>query len=728
MLRRLAVVLCCCVPVAAGARGELHRLGFTYTDLAKVAPEHRVQSVGVAAGAPSFRDMPRVDLSDEVPPVKTQGSQGSCAAWSIAYYHRSQLEYRERHWDLADPNHQFSPAFTYNQVNGGADYGSSIDNNMSLICEQGCASMFDFPYDQLNCTRWPSESAYSHAIPFRTREWEWLQLYDTFQLNMVKQLLCNGSTSCLGILVWGNFDNIGRYNNIYCVADKTGEMRGGHLVTFVGYDDTMHTHDGVGAFKLVNSWGPGWGARGFFWMSYQAVLDWDMSYQEAGYLVDTVGYVPRLLARVRIQHPTRDRVGLEFSVGPKNNALWYTQFRNWRWPQVDHPFPDSKIVFDLTEGAPFIANRQTDSVYFWAYQDYPGGHAGTILRASAQHLAWGTDFASIATPVPIPTYGTRAFAGMRLRELDRDVTASWIFAPSGIVEPESSYVPRVEVRNNGRTAATFPVSLAISTGYADSGRVDGLAPGRAETLAFTAWTAPAQCSALVRCSTALTGDEYEANDACTTLAWTPYFDATVTEIAVPRDTVGLGAMVCPKVRVRNNGTQPAVFIATFSIPADGYRRSSRTAVAAHAEASVLFATWIPRTRGSLVMRCTLELTGDMDPANDTISGVVTVGGGAGVTDAGASPAEFRLEAPRPGLFRGSVELRFGLPRANAASLAIYDATGARVRRLMHGRAEPGAYRVTWDGRDDKGHLVSAGAYFCRLESGRLHATVRLLKL
>lgn len=62
--------------------------------------------------------MPRVDLSGEVPPVGNQGGQGSCGAWATSYYHRSQLEYRERHWDLADPNHRFSPSFLCNQVKG----------------------------------------------------------------------------------------------------------------------------------------------------------------------------------------------------------------------------------------------------------------------------------------------------------------------------------------------------------------------------------------------------------------------------------------------------------------------------------------------------------------------------------------------------------------------------------------------------------------------------------
>jgi hypothetical protein len=81
MLRRLTVVLCCCVLIgAATARAELHRLGFVSEDLGKVAPEHEAKVVPVAPGERSFRELLRVDLSDEMPPTGNQGAQGSCAS------------------------------------------------------------------------------------------------------------------------------------------------------------------------------------------------------------------------------------------------------------------------------------------------------------------------------------------------------------------------------------------------------------------------------------------------------------------------------------------------------------------------------------------------------------------------------------------------------------------------------------------------------------------------
>jgi hypothetical protein len=696
-------------------------------DLDKVAPEHEVKSIPVALGSKSFRDLPSVDLTDEMPPVGNQGGQGSCATWSIAYYHRTQLEYHERHWDLTDPHHQFSPAFVYNQINGGGDNGSGFNNNMPFICEQGCASLADAPYNDGDPVSWPSESAYSKAIPYRTKDWAWFHTYDTTGINIIRQLLANGSTSSLSIGVWGNFDNIAAHNYMYCAADREGSNRGGHLITFVGYNDTLTTVDGPGAFRMVNSWGTNWGQAGYFWMSYVAVMDSFLSGRAVGYLTDTVGYEPKLLARVRIDHPTRDRIGLAFSVGKRWSALWLKEFRSWRRARADQPFPANKMVFDLTDAASFIENKQTDSIYFIAWDSRRDSKTGTILSSSVQYIDWGTMFSSESTPRAIPDNGDLVPLGHRLWQLDHDVAATWIFGPTGVVEPESSYVPTVEVWNNGKTAANFPVLLSIGTGYADTLQVNGLAPAHAETLEFAPWVVPPRCTAMVMCSTALGDDEYSGNDAYTSLVWARFRDAAMVEILVPSDTVDSGRIIYPQVRVRNNGTQAEYVTATFRIPDESYLRQSRVTVPSDGEMSVTFATWIPKQLGTHVVRCSLSLAGDAEPVNDTMGGYVTVQP-VGIAEGKSAPPAFRLDVPRPSVFGRSAAIGYALPKAAEVSLSVYDATGKLVRQLRHGATAAGEYRLTWDGRDGQGRLVPAGAYFCRLEAGDLRAAAALLKL
>jgi len=127
------------------------------------------------------------------------------------------------------------------------------------------------------------------------------------------------------------------------------------------------------------------------------------------------------------------------------------------------------------------------------------------------------------------------------------------------------------------------------------------------------------------------------------------------------------------------------------------------------------------------MRCSLSLDGDVEPANDTMSGTVVVQA-VGVAEGKQTPPQFRLDVPRPSVFGRSVAIGYALPKAAEVSLSVYDATGKLVRELHRGNAAAGEYRLAWDGRDGQGRTVPAGAYFCRLEAGEHRAAAALLKL
>jgi hypothetical protein len=462
-------------------------------------------------------------------------------------------------------------------------------------------------------------------------------------------------------------------------------------------------------------------------MSYEAVMDSILSHREAGFLTDTVGYEPKLLARVKIDHPTRDRIGLQFSVGKRWSALWLKDFRSWRRARTDQPFPANNMVFDLTEAASYVENKQTDSIYFVAYDGRRDNKTGTILSSSVQYIDWGTLFYSESCPRAISDNGDAAPVGHRLYQLDHNVATTLIIGPRGIVEPDSSYVPTAEVRNFGTSAENFPVRMRIGTGYADTLQVNGLPPAHAETLTFTPWVVPARCTATVRCSTALSGDEYSGDDADSSLVWARFHDAAMVEIVVPADTVDSGRLCYPQARIRNNGTQAEYVTATFRIPDEGYLRQSRVTVPSNGEMSVTFATWVPKQLGSHVVRCSLSLTGDAEPVNDTMSGTVVVQA-VGIAEGKPTPPQFRLDVPRPSVFGRSAAIGYALPKAADVSLSVYDATGKLVRQLRHGTTAAGECRLTWDGRDGQGRSVPAGAYFCRLEAGDLRAVAALLKL
>ncbi|MET0785732.1 MAG: C1 family peptidase [Paenisporosarcina sp.] len=73
-----------------------------------------------------------------------------------------------------------------------------------------------------------------------------------------KKYLSNIGPLIGGLDVYEDFLSYGK--GVY--SHVTGERRGGHCISVVGYDDK------AGCWICKNSWGPDWGDNGFFKMAY----------------------------------------------------------------------------------------------------------------------------------------------------------------------------------------------------------------------------------------------------------------------------------------------------------------------------------------------------------------------------------------------------------------------------------------------------------------------------
>ena len=411
-------------------------LGLIYEDLLATPGWVQVQQVDALPGAGLADTVVCVDLTPEMPPVGNQGQQGSCTAWAVGYYHKTHTEWLEHGWDVTEREHQFSPAFIYNQINGGVDRGSSFTNAMQLLIDQGGASLADMPYRDWDPRVWPSDAAFFNALPYRAEAMFAIDLSDTSGVNAVRQRLANGYTSVIGIAVYSNFDNIHEFDNIYTVADRYGSNRGGHAVTIVGYCDTLTTADGPGAFRIANSWGTGWGDAGYFWMSYTAVMDSDLSYRSVAYATDRIGYQPTLIARFRVAHGSRDKLGMRFVVGSKAMPLLRWELRSWRRAYHDVPFPPNDLVFDLTDAESLIVTGVADSLFLNCFDGNRDGIEGVIEHFSIEDGEGRYIARSLDTPLDIPEGNwVGAYALISL--------------PLGVSGPEQEVLP-------GRTARPVP--------------------------------------------------------------------------------------------------------------------------------------------------------------------------------------------------------------------------------------------------------------------------------
>jgi len=101
---------------------------------------------------------------------------------------------------------------------------------------------------------------------------------------------------------------------------------GGHAVTIIGYNDSLPTPDGYGAFRLVNSWGTDWGDNGYFWMTYEAIKNPLLCQGQAFLFVPKEQpYKPKLISLVKINHSRRGDVikegGIELGIGNASSHL-----------------------------------------------------------------------------------------------------------------------------------------------------------------------------------------------------------------------------------------------------------------------------------------------------------------------------------------------------------------------------------------------------------------------
>ena len=59
------------------------------------------------------------------PPIRSQGSLGSCGQFSSVYYTLTHMTALARNWDAKSggDSYRFSPKWTYNMLNGGENVG-----------------------------------------------------------------------------------------------------------------------------------------------------------------------------------------------------------------------------------------------------------------------------------------------------------------------------------------------------------------------------------------------------------------------------------------------------------------------------------------------------------------------------------------------------------------------------------------------------------------------------
>lgn len=221
--------------------------------------------------ATSIDQLPRsIDLSQYMPPVGNQSPQNSCVAWAIAYsaqgyYAKSKINswnYISNTGQL-NPSNLFSPSFVYNQINRDVDEGSSYEDALQVLKNQGVSTMNTMPYGHY--LQKPSQQARNEANNYKIKSFRRLGQIMNPVLEAKEQLAQGHPVIINALTDLSYFEGGFRANRpTPYIWSNLGNVKSGlnHAMLLVGYDDTYN------AFKFVNSWGTSWGDQGYGWISY----------------------------------------------------------------------------------------------------------------------------------------------------------------------------------------------------------------------------------------------------------------------------------------------------------------------------------------------------------------------------------------------------------------------------------------------------------------------------
>jgi C1A family cysteine protease len=230
-------------------------------------PDHR--DFLYSAIAPRIAKLPRkVDLQKRCSSVEDQGSLGSCTANALV----GALEFLENKEQVQFVD--LSRLFVYYNervIEGTVDQdsGAFLRDGIKSLAKQGVCPEPQWPYI-VNGTAFrkkPGAACYKAAKKRRI-----LSYHRINSLDEMRTCLAEGFPFVFGFTVYESFESqkVAR-SGVVDLPTARERVVGGHAVMAAGYTDSNRR------FVVRNSWGAGWGKKGYFTMPYDYLSNRDLS-------------------------------------------------------------------------------------------------------------------------------------------------------------------------------------------------------------------------------------------------------------------------------------------------------------------------------------------------------------------------------------------------------------------------------------------------------------------
>jgi len=199
----------------------------------------------------SNKNFPSVlDLTEKLPKVRNQGSQGSCAAHTAACIKEWQ--------ELMDIGfyEYMSPQFIYNNRENQDSEGMYPRDVMKILNKLGCCSETSYPYGTIEDPKNIDSKIYQEASKYKIKKYARI-----YTIDGLKNALFNHGPCLIAVPVYN-------YTGRMWKQRDGDTYNGGHAMTVVGYNNN--------GFLIRNSWGNDWCNNGYTTLDYN---DWDLIWE-----------------------------------------------------------------------------------------------------------------------------------------------------------------------------------------------------------------------------------------------------------------------------------------------------------------------------------------------------------------------------------------------------------------------------------------------------------------
>ena len=262
-------------------------------DFRDYTPEHKkikpmLKTLNMSASAAPASLPASVDLRAWCSPIEDQQDLGSCTAQAgvglIEFYERRAFGTH------IDASRLFLYKVTRNLLGWTGDTGAFLSTTMAAMTLFGAPPEKYWPYTTAkpgpvappttDFDMEPPAFCYAFAENYQSINYYRLDppgVTPANLLQMIKTNLAGKMPSMFGFTVYSSYQYSGT-NGCFPFPCPKESAVGGHAVVAVGYDDAKKIKNPIsgqettGALLIRNSWGTGWGEKGYGWLPYEYVL------------------------------------------------------------------------------------------------------------------------------------------------------------------------------------------------------------------------------------------------------------------------------------------------------------------------------------------------------------------------------------------------------------------------------------------------------------------------